>query len=54
MIATEEAKPFQHKDYSLKAGEKISVNIGVSITHTHTPLVTWGCVGTIEEKWRCW
>jgi len=29
-IAKEESVPMQHKDYSLKEGQKITVNIGVS------------------------
>ena len=29
-LAKEEAKPFEHKDYSLKQGQKIHVSLGVS------------------------
>ena len=29
-LAKEEAKPFEHKDYSLKQGQKIHISLGVS------------------------
>ncbi len=30
-IAKQETEPVQHKDYSLKAGQKIQINLGVSV-----------------------
>ena len=30
-MAKEDAKPFEHKDYSLKEGQKITINLGVSL-----------------------
>ena len=29
-LAKEDTKPFEHKDYSLKQGEKIHISLGVS------------------------
>ena len=29
-LAKEETKPFEHKDYSLKEGQKIRISLGVS------------------------
>ena len=29
-LAKEDAKPFEHKDYSLKQGQKIHISLGVS------------------------
>ena len=34
-LAKEEEKPFEHKDYSLKQGQKIHVSLGVS------PFIFW-------------
>lgn len=34
-LAKEEAVPFEHKDYSLKQGQKIHISLGVSTLHVY-------------------
>ena len=40
-LAKEEAKPFEHKDYSLKQGQKIHISLGVSRSCRVTILNYW-------------